>query len=58
MNAAAALHLIQALDALLTVAQTAGINIEKFQALRKGGPLTQAQLQELADDFARNLAKL
>ena len=53
-----AIQLIQALDALVTVAANVGINIERYNAMRKGGPLNAAQLRELADDLDRNLAKL
>ena len=58
MNALTAIQLIQALDALVTFAANAGINIDRYNALRKGGPLNAAQLRELADDLDRNLEKL
>ena len=58
MNALTAIQLIQALDALVTVAANVGINMQKYHAMRANGPLTAAQLRELADELDRNIGKL
>lgn len=55
-----ALELVRALDALLTVAISAGINIAKLTALREasGGTLTIEQIQELAAEARQSIDRL
>lgn len=55
------IRLLQALDALMSLAISAGVNVERFRQMKEanaGDPLTESQLQELEAEARSTVGRL